>query len=166
MYKYSYLVEQVEVLLSQFEWKSRDETRLTDCYRIVTPANARGGGLPITSRYIPCIYARGALPIYGLTSEPYQMAYFCRLGTTWKWLSRSPSLSLFLSFSLSLYLSLSPYSSVKVQLSHTQVATRCDSLHPHTTRTDGTSNTHTQQTLFQSRRENAKVSGVIPRFHG
>ena len=44
------------------------------------------------------------------------------------------------------------------------MATRCDSLHPHTTRTDGTSNTHTQQTLFQSRRENAKVSGVIPRF--
>ena len=33
MYQYSYLVEQVEVLLSQFEWKSRDsptETRLTD----------------------------------------------------------------------------------------------------------------------------------------
>ena len=36
MYQYSYLVEQVEVLLSQFEWKSRDsptETRLTDRYR-------------------------------------------------------------------------------------------------------------------------------------
>ena len=39
------LVEQVEVLLSQFEWKSRDsptETRLTDRYRslsFVTPAN-------------------------------------------------------------------------------------------------------------------------------
>ena len=35
MYQYSYLVEQVEVLLSQFEWKSRDsatETRLTDRY--------------------------------------------------------------------------------------------------------------------------------------
>ena len=33
MYQYSYLVEQVEVLLSQFEWNSRDsptETRLTD----------------------------------------------------------------------------------------------------------------------------------------
>ena len=33
---YSYLVEQVEELLSQFEWKSRDsptETRLTDRYR-------------------------------------------------------------------------------------------------------------------------------------
>ena len=45
MYQYSYLVEQVEVLLSQFEWNSRDsptETRLTDCYRslsFVTPAN-------------------------------------------------------------------------------------------------------------------------------
>ena len=48
MYQYSYLVEQVEVLLSQFEWKSRDsptETRLTDRYRstdslsFVTPAN-------------------------------------------------------------------------------------------------------------------------------
>ena len=48
MYQYSYLVEQVEVLLSQFEWKSRDsptETRLMDCYRstdslsFVTPAN-------------------------------------------------------------------------------------------------------------------------------
>ena len=46
--EYSYLVEQVEVLLSQFEWKSRDsptETRLTDRYRstdslsFVTPAN-------------------------------------------------------------------------------------------------------------------------------
>ena len=43
--QYSYLVEQVEVLLSQFEWKSRDsptETRLMDCYRslsFVTPAN-------------------------------------------------------------------------------------------------------------------------------
>ena len=43
-----YLVEQVEVLLSQFEWKSRDsptETRLTDRYRstdslsFVTPGN-------------------------------------------------------------------------------------------------------------------------------
>ena len=43
-----YLVEQVEVLLDQFEWKSRDsptETRLTDRYRstdslsFVTPAN-------------------------------------------------------------------------------------------------------------------------------
>ena len=43
-----YLVEQVEVLLSQFEWNSRDsptETRLTDCYRstdslsFVSPAN-------------------------------------------------------------------------------------------------------------------------------
>ena len=34
--EYSYLVEQVEVLLSQFEWNSRDsptETRLTDRYR-------------------------------------------------------------------------------------------------------------------------------------
>ena len=48
MYQYSYLVEQVEVLLSQFEWNSRDsptETRLTDCYKstdslsLVTPAN-------------------------------------------------------------------------------------------------------------------------------
>ena len=45
MYQYSYLVEQVEVLLSQFEWKSRDsptETWLTDRYRslsFVTPAN-------------------------------------------------------------------------------------------------------------------------------
>ena len=42
MYQYSYLVEQVEVLLSQFEWKSRDsptETRLTDLYRSLTPAN-------------------------------------------------------------------------------------------------------------------------------
>ena len=48
MYQYSYLVKQVDVLLSQFEWKSRDsptETRLTDCYRstdslsFVTPAN-------------------------------------------------------------------------------------------------------------------------------
>ena len=48
MYQYSYLVEQVEVLLSQFEWKSRDlptETRLTDRYRstdslsFMTPAN-------------------------------------------------------------------------------------------------------------------------------
>ena len=48
MYQYSYLVEQVEVLLSQFEWNSRDsptETRLTDRYRstdslsFVTPAN-------------------------------------------------------------------------------------------------------------------------------
>ena len=48
MYQYSYLVEQVEELLSQFEWKSRDsptETRLTDRYRstdslsFVTPAN-------------------------------------------------------------------------------------------------------------------------------
>ena len=47
-YLYSYLVEQVEVLLSQFEWKSRDsptETWLTDRYRstdslsFVTPAN-------------------------------------------------------------------------------------------------------------------------------
>ena len=46
--EYSYLVEQVEVLLSQFEWKSRDsptETRLTDRYRstdslsFVTPTN-------------------------------------------------------------------------------------------------------------------------------
>ena len=39
---YSYLVEQVEVLLSQFEWKSRDsptETRLTDSLSFVTPAN-------------------------------------------------------------------------------------------------------------------------------
>ena len=36
VYQYSYLVEQVEVCLSQFEWKSRDsptETRLTDRYR-------------------------------------------------------------------------------------------------------------------------------------
>ena len=48
MYQYSYLVEQVEVLLSQFEWNSRvspTETRLTDRYRstdslsFVTPAN-------------------------------------------------------------------------------------------------------------------------------
>ena len=48
MYQYSYLLEQVEVLLSQFEWKSRDsptETRLTGHYRstdslsFVTPAN-------------------------------------------------------------------------------------------------------------------------------
>ena len=48
MYQYSYLVEQVEVLLSQFECNSRDsptETRLTDRYRstdslsFVTPAN-------------------------------------------------------------------------------------------------------------------------------
>ena len=48
MYQYSYLVEQAEVLLSQFEWNSRDsptETRLTDRYRstdslsFVTPAN-------------------------------------------------------------------------------------------------------------------------------
>ena len=45
MYQYSYLVEQVEVLLSQFEWNRRDsptETRLTDHYRtlsFVTPAN-------------------------------------------------------------------------------------------------------------------------------
>ena len=48
MYQYSYLVEQVELLLCQFEWKSRDsptETRLTDCYKstdslsFVTPAN-------------------------------------------------------------------------------------------------------------------------------
>ena len=46
MYQYSYLVEQVEVLLSQFEWKSRDsptETRLTDrstdSLPFVTPAN-------------------------------------------------------------------------------------------------------------------------------
>ena len=48
MYQYSYLVEQVEVLLSQFKWNSRDsptETRLTDSYRstdslsFVTPAN-------------------------------------------------------------------------------------------------------------------------------
>ena len=41
----SIFVKQVEVLLSQFEWKSRDsptETRLTDRYRslsFVTPAN-------------------------------------------------------------------------------------------------------------------------------
>ena len=40
-----YLVEQVEVLLSQFEWNSRDsptETRLTDCtdsLSFVSPAN-------------------------------------------------------------------------------------------------------------------------------
>ena len=36
VYQYSYLVEQVEVLPSQFEWKSRDsptETQLTDRYR-------------------------------------------------------------------------------------------------------------------------------------
>ena len=36
MYQYSYLVEQVEVLLSQFEWNSRDsptETRLADRYK-------------------------------------------------------------------------------------------------------------------------------------
>ena len=50
MYEYSYLVKQVEVLLSQFEWNSRDsptetETRLTDRYRstdslsFVTPAD-------------------------------------------------------------------------------------------------------------------------------
>ena len=46
IHQYSYLLEQVEVLLSQFEWKSRDsptETRLTDRYRstdsFVTPAN-------------------------------------------------------------------------------------------------------------------------------
>ena len=45
MYQYSYLVEQVEVLLSQFEWNSRDsptDTQLTDRYRslsFVTPAN-------------------------------------------------------------------------------------------------------------------------------
>ena len=48
MYQYSYLVEQVEMLLSQFEWNSRDsptETRLTDRYRstdslsFVTTAN-------------------------------------------------------------------------------------------------------------------------------
>ena len=48
MYQYSYLVEQVEVLLSQFEWNSRDsptETRLTDRSKLtvslsfVTPAN-------------------------------------------------------------------------------------------------------------------------------
>ena len=45
MYQYSYLVKQVEVLLSQFEWYSRDsptETWLMDCYRslsFVTPAN-------------------------------------------------------------------------------------------------------------------------------
>ena len=42
MYQYSYLVEQVEVLLSQFEWNSRDsltETWLTDRYIFVTPAN-------------------------------------------------------------------------------------------------------------------------------
>ena len=48
MYKYSYLVEQVEVLLSQIESNSRDsptETRLTDRYRstdslsFLTPAN-------------------------------------------------------------------------------------------------------------------------------
>ena len=42
---YVYLVERVKVLLSQFEWKSRDsptETRLTDRYislSFVTPAN-------------------------------------------------------------------------------------------------------------------------------
>ena len=54
---------QVEVLLSQFEWKSRDsltETRLTDRYRstdslsFVTPANfpraVTDGGWPMTSR--------------------------------------------------------------------------------------------------------------------
>ena len=48
MYQYSNLVEQVEVLLSQFEWNSRDsptETRLMHHYRstdslpFVTPAN-------------------------------------------------------------------------------------------------------------------------------
>ena len=45
MYQYSYLVEQVEVFLSQFEWKSRDsptETRLMDRYRslsFMTPTN-------------------------------------------------------------------------------------------------------------------------------
>ena len=48
VYQYSYLVKQVDVLLSQFEWKGRDsptETRLTDRYRstdslsFVTPAN-------------------------------------------------------------------------------------------------------------------------------
>ena len=48
MYQYSYLIEQVEVLLSQIEWNSRDsptETRLKDRYRstdslsFVTPAN-------------------------------------------------------------------------------------------------------------------------------
>ena len=50
MYQYSYLVEQVEVLLSQFKWNSRDsptETQLTDRYShrstdslsFVTPAN-------------------------------------------------------------------------------------------------------------------------------
>ena len=55
-------IEQVEVLLSQFEWKSRDsptETRLTDSYRslsFVTPANfpravtyVQYGGWPMTS---------------------------------------------------------------------------------------------------------------------
>ena len=48
MYQNSYLVEQVEVLLSQFEWNSRDsptETQLADGYRstdslsFVIPAN-------------------------------------------------------------------------------------------------------------------------------
>ena len=45
MYQNSYLVEQVEVLLSQFEWNSRDsptETRLTDgtdSLSFLTPTN-------------------------------------------------------------------------------------------------------------------------------
>ena len=63
MYGICNLVEQVEVLLSQFEWNSRDlptETQLTDRYRstdslsFVTPANFPRAvtvtGLPMTSR--------------------------------------------------------------------------------------------------------------------
>ena len=64
MYQYSYLVEQVEVLLSQFEWKSRDsptETRLMDRYRSTCrsfvirgqfPARAVTGGVGGAARKI------------------------------------------------------------------------------------------------------------------
>ena len=58
MYQYSYLVEQVEVLLSQFEWKSRDSPdryRSTYSLSFVTPANFPRAvtvrrGWPMTSR--------------------------------------------------------------------------------------------------------------------
>ena len=58
MYQFSYLVEQVEVLLSQFEWNSRDsptETRLTDRRFFVIRDSRRAlrpyGRLPMTHVY-------------------------------------------------------------------------------------------------------------------
>ena len=72
MYQYSYLVEQVEVLLSQFEWKSMDsptETRLTDRYRslsfvthtnfpcAVTVRRRMANDVTYTMYYVCTIYA-------------------------------------------------------------------------------------------------------------